>query len=33
MGAQKTSIQKTCKINVGQDSLDTDFLGTNRQFD
>ena len=33
MGAQKTSIQKTCKINVGQDSLDIDFLGTNRQFD
>ena len=29
MGAQKTLIQKTYKINVGQDSLDIDFLGTN----
>ena len=33
MGAQKASIQKICKINVGQDSLDIDFLGANRQFD
>ena len=32
MGAQKTLIQKTYEINVGQDSLDIDFLGTNRQF-
>ena len=33
MGAQKTTIQKTCEINTGQDSLNTDFLGANRQFD
>ena len=33
MGTQKTPIQKTYKINVGQDSLDIDFLETNRQFD
>ena len=33
MGAQKASIQKICKINVGQDSLDINFLGANRQFD
>ena len=33
MGAQKTSIQKICKINVGQDSLDINFLGAKRQFD
>ena len=33
MGAQKTPIQKTYEINVGQDSLDIDFLGANRQFD
>ena len=33
MGTQKTPLQKTYKINVGQDSLDIDFLGTNRQFD
>ena len=32
MGAQKTPIQKTY-INVGQDSMDIDFLGANRQFD
>ena len=33
VGTQKTSIQKIYKINVGQDSLDTDFLGVSRQFD
>ena len=33
MGAQKTPIQKTYEINVGQDSLDIDVLGANRQFD
>ena len=33
MATQKTPIQKTCNINVGQDSLDIDFLGANRQFD
>ena len=32
MGPQKTLIQKTYEINVGQDSLDIDILGTNRQF-
>ena len=33
MSAQKTPIQKTYEINIGQDSIDIDFLGTNRQFD
>ena len=33
MGAQKTPIQKTYEINVGQDSINIDFLGSNRQFD
>ena len=33
MGAQKTPTQKTYEINVGQDSLDIDFLGLQRQFD
>ena len=33
MGAQKTPIQKTYDIDVGQDSMDIDFLGANRQFD
>ena len=33
MGAQKAPIQKTYDINVGQDSMDIDFLGANRQFD
>ena len=32
MGTQKTPIQKTC-INIGQDTLDIDFLGASRQFD
>ena len=33
MGAQKTPIQKTYEINVGQDSINNNFLGSNRQFD
>ena len=32
MGAQKTPMKKTYEINVGQDTLDIDFLGANRQF-
>ena len=32
-GAQKTPIQKTYKINTGSDSLNIEFLGSNRQFD
>ena len=31
-GGSKIPIQKTCKINVGRDSLDIDFFGANRQF-
>ena len=33
MRAQKTSTQETYEINIGQDSLDIDFLGLQRQFD
>ena len=33
MAAQKTPIQKTYERNVGQDSLNINFLGANRQFD
>ena len=33
MGAQKTPLRKTYEISVGQDSLDVEFLGSNRQFD
>ena len=33
MGAQKTPLQKTYEISVGQDSLEVEFLGANRQFD
>ena len=33
MGAQKKPIQKTYEINIGQDSLDVDFLGGTRQID
>ena len=33
MGAQKTLMQKTYEISVGQDTLDINFLGANRQFD
>ena len=32
MEAQKTPLQKTYEISVGQDSVDVEFLGTNRQF-
>ena len=32
MGAQKTWIQKTCKIQKGLESLNVEFLGANRQF-
>ena len=30
---KKTPIQKTYEINIGQDSLDIEFLGLQRQFD
>ena len=33
MGAQKTPIQKKYEIAVGQDSLNVEFLGSNRQFE
>ena len=33
MGAQKTPIQKTYETNTGSDSLNVEFLGSNRQFD
>ena len=33
IGAQKTPIQKTCEKGIGSDSINIDFLGTNRQFD
>ena len=33
MGAQKTPIQKTYEINTSSDSLNVEFLGSNRQFD
>ena len=33
MSAQKTPIQKTYEINTGSDSLNVEFLGSNRQFD
>ena len=33
MGTQKTPMQKTYEINMGQDSIDAEFLGANRQFD
>ena len=33
MGVQKTLIQKTYEIAVGSDSINIDFLGSNRQFD
>ena len=32
MGTQETPLQKTYEINVGQDSIDIDFLGAKRQF-
>ena len=33
MGAQKTPIQKPYEINTGSDTLNVEFLGSNRQFD
>ena len=33
MGVQKTPIQKTCEMSVDSDSINVDFLGSNRQFD
>ena len=33
MGAQKTPIQKTYEINTGSDTLNVEFLGSNRKFD
>ena len=33
MGVQKTLIQKTYEISIGSDSINIDFLGSNRQFD
>ena len=33
MGVQKTPIHKTCEISTGFDSINVDFLGSNRQFD
>ena len=33
MGAQKTPLQKTYEISVGQASLNAEFSGSNRQFD
>ena len=33
MAAQKTPIQKTYENNIGQDSINIDFLGSNGQFD
>ena len=33
MGVQKTPIQKTYEMSVGSDTINVDFLGSNRQFD
>ena len=33
MGAEKTPLQKTYEISIGQDSLDVEFIGSNRQLD
>ena len=33
MEHQKAPIQKTYELNIGQDSINIDFLGANRQFD
>ena len=33
MGAQKNPLQKTYEISKGTDSLNVEFLGSNRQFD
>ena len=32
MGAQKTPIEKTYEIDAGSNSINVDFLGSNRQF-
>ena len=33
MGTQKTPLQKTYEISKGMDSLNVEYLGSNRQFD
>ena len=33
MGTQKTPLQETFEINIGQDFIEIDFLGADRQFD
>ena len=33
MRMQKTLLQKIYEISIGQDSIDVEFLGANRQFD
>ena len=33
MGVQKPPIHKTYEISVGSDTINVDFLGSNRQFD
>ena len=33
IGTQKTPLQKTYEISKGMDSLNVEFLGSNRQFD
>ena len=33
MGAQKTPLQKTYEISKGTDSLNVEFLGSNKKFD
>ena len=33
VGVQKTPIQKTYEISTGSDSINIEFLGSNRQFD
>ena len=32
LGTQKIPLQKTYEINAGQDTVDVEFLGANRQF-
>ena len=32
VGLEKTPLQKTYEMNIGQDSIDIDFLSANRQF-
>ena len=33
MAVQKNPVQKPCEISAGSDSINIDFLGSNRQFD